>query len=90
MKLDFSEQGRISGFEQQLKGEPYSGKQLGYEFFREKKFDGKRVLFLVYEEHQIVFMITITDKSAQQSDIDMIKANLDVYRDILEKTIKNL
>lgn len=89
-KLDTSEQIIISKFEQQLKEEPYSGKPLGYKFFREKKFDGKRILFLVYEEHQTVFMVTITDKKAQQYEIDLIKANLDIYKNILEKIIKNL
>tara|TARA_Y100000310_G_C20642738_1_gene794875 strand:- start:294 stop:485 length:192 start_codon:yes stop_codon:yes gene_type:complete len=59
-------------------------------FFREKKFDGKRVIFLVYENHKCIFLITITDKKAQQSEIDLIKSNLDVYRDVLEKIIKNL
>ena len=89
-RLDKFEQQRISKFEQQLKEEPYQGKPLGYKFFREKKFDGKRVLFLVYEEHNAIFMITITDKKAQQREIDLIKTNLEVYRGVLEMMIKNL
>lgn len=89
-KLDESEQSRISKFEQQLKVKPYSGKPLGYKFFREKKFDGKRLLFLVYEEHKVIFLITITDKKAQQSEIDLIKANLDVYKEMLEKMMGKL
>lgn len=48
-KLDKSEFDRVIKFEQSLKIEPYNGKPLGYEFFREKKFDGKRILFLIYE-----------------------------------------
>ena len=89
-RLDKFEQQRISKFEQQLKEEPYQGKPLGYKFFREKKFDGKRVLFLVYEEHNAVFMVTITDKKAQQREIDLIKTNLEVYRGVLEMMIKSL
>ena len=58
-KLSKTEQERVSTFEQQLKLEPYSGKPLGYKFFREKKFDGKRLLFLIYEEHKVLFLITI-------------------------------
>lgn len=38
-KLDSSEQERVFKFEQQLKSQPYSGKPLGYSFFREKKFN---------------------------------------------------
>lgn len=89
-KLDKSEQGRVAKFEQQLKAEPYSGKPLGYKFFREKKFDGKRLLFLVYEEHKVIFLVTITDKKAQQYEIDLIKANLDVYKETLERMIGKL
>ena len=35
-------------------------------------------------------MVTITDKKAQQREIDLIKANLDVYKDELEDIIKKL
>ena len=89
-KLDLSEVKRVEKFEQELKEQPYSGKPLGYNFFREKKFDGKRLLFLVYEEHKVVFLITITDKKAQQHEIDLIKANLDVHRETIEKIVKNI
>lgn len=89
-KLEKSERNMVETFEQKLKIEPYSGKPLGYRFFREKKFGGKRVLFLVYEKHNAVFLITITDKKAQQNEIEMIKRNLDIYSDILDDMIKRL
>lgn len=89
-KLDKSEVTRIEKFEQHLKKEPFSGKPLGYRFFREKKFNGKRLLFLVYEEHSIVFCVTITDKKAQQRDIDFIVANLNVYKGKIDELAKNL
>ncbi len=89
-KLTFEEQERIKNIEQELKKSPYDGKPLGYAFLREKKFDGKRLLFLVYENHKAIFLITITDKKAQQKVIDMIKVNLDVYRELLEKILKSL
>lgn len=89
-KLSHIEQYRVKKFEQELKLQPYSGKPLGYEFFREKKFNGKRLLFLVYEEHKAVFLVTITDKKAQQHEIDLIKTNLDVYKETLNRIIKNL
>ncbi len=90
LKLDKSEQIPVEKFEQHLKEEPFSGKPLGYKFFREKKFGGKRLIFLVYEEHKCVFLITITDKKAQQHEIDMIKSNLDVYRNKLEDILRRL
>ncbi|MBI2043704.1 hypothetical protein HYT25_04925 [Candidatus Pacearchaeota archaeon] len=89
-KLNSFEQKRVMKFEQALKEQPLSGKPLGYKFFREKKFNGKRLLFLVYEEHKSVFLITITDKKAQQHEIDLIKANLDVYRNELEDILKRI
>jgi len=89
-KLDNQEQERVKNFEQSLKDNPYNGKPLGYKFFREKKFDDKRLIFLVYEEHQTVFLVTITDKKAQQHEIDLIKANLDIYKEEINKRIKGL
>ena len=88
-KLNSCEQKRLSNFEQSLKQEPYVGKPLGFKFFREKKFDGKRMLFLIYDEDKCVFLVTITDKKAQQHDIDLIKANLEIYKREIEKLIKN-
>ena len=81
---------RVSKFEQSLKESPYTGKPLGYKFFREKKFNGKRLIFLIYEEHKCVFLITITDKKVQQQVIDFIKSNLDIYKNEIEKQIKKL
>ena len=89
-KLEASELERIHKFEQELKSQPFTGKPLGYKFFREKRFNNKRLLFLVYEEHQIVFMITITDKKAQQHEIDLIKANLEVYKETIRNIAKKL
>jgi len=89
-KLDKSEYDRVLKFEQSLKQEPYGGRPLGYKFFREKRFDGKRLIFLLYEENRCVFLVTITDKKAQQREIDLIKSNLDFYRDELERLMKGL
>ncbi|MAG01932.1 hypothetical protein CMI42_01230 [Candidatus Pacearchaeota archaeon] len=89
-KLDGSDHKRIINFEQSLKQEPYSGKQLTYRFFREKKFNGKRLIFLIYEQHKSIFLITVTNKKLQQHEIDLIKANLDVYRVELERKINHL
>jgi|SRR3989344_1981453 len=89
-KLDNNEIQRIEKIEQHLKEEPFSGKPLSYKFFREKKLNGKRMLFLVYEEHNSIFLITITDKKAQQNEIDLIKANLDIYKDKIKKLIDDL
>ena len=89
-KLDNQEQERVKKFEQSLKEAPYSGKPLGYEFLREKKFGGKRILFLIYEAHQTIFLVTITYKKAQQEEIDIIKSSLELYEEEILKRIKDL
>ena len=90
IKISAGTRKRVLKFEQDLKQNPYDGKPLGYVFFREKKFNGKRLYFLVYESHKAVFLITISDKKAQQEVIDVIKANLDVYKEQLERILKNI
>ena len=89
-KLSLGEQERVKRIEQELKKNPYDGKPLGYTFFREKKFDGKRLIFLVYDFYKAIFLVTITDKKMQQKVIDLIKANLDVYKAELEKILKTI
>ena len=89
-KLSSREQERIKHIEQELKKSPYGGKPLGYGFFREKKFNEKRLYFLVYESHKAIFLITMSDKKAQQNVINLIKANLDVFKEQLEKILNNL
>ena len=86
-KLDNFERKRVEKFEQSLKEQPFSGKPLGYDFFREKKFDGKRLLFLVYAEYETVFLVTIVEKKVQQHAIDTVKASLDIYRELIEKIL---
>ena len=89
-KLSKEEQETVEKIEQELKQNPFSGKPLGYRFFREKKFDGKRIYFLVYFTPKVIFLITISDKKVQQQVIDLIKANLDVYRGQMDKILRNL
>ncbi len=89
-KLDNIYQQRVLKFEQELKTNPYLGKPLGFIFFREKKFNGNRLLYLIYEEHKIIFLITITNKKLQQSEINIIKKNLDKYKETINEIIKTL
>ncbi len=89
-KLDHSDYKIVINFEQALKEQPYSGKPLGYRFFREKRFNGKRLIFLVYDQHKSIFLITITNKKLQKYEVNLIKANLDIYKEELENIIKAL
>lgn len=84
-KLDNREKEMVRNIERQLEEQPFSSKQLGLYFFREKKFEGKRVLFLIYEKHAIVLLVFITRKKTQQRDIDFIKNNLESFGELVKK-----
>ena len=74
--FDKREKEMVRHLERQVKEQPFSSKQLRLYFFREKKFEGKRVLFLIYQIYAIVLLVFITKKNTQQKDINFIKNNL--------------
>jgi hypothetical protein len=78
--LSLTEQQMLRAFEQRLSNSPNLGKPLGYDFFREKKLDGKRAYFLVYNEHRVIIFVRVSTKNRQQAVIDEIKKNVDTYR----------
>ncbi len=86
-KLNRQEQERIKKSILQLKTNPYSGKPLGFDFFREKKIGGKRLYFLIYEELVVVFVITFGNKKTQKETINEIKSKLPTYRDEVKKVL---
>ncbi len=57
-----------------LKNNLYLGKPLGVPFLREKRIKNKRIYFLVYEEHNIILVVGVSDKKTQQSTIEKIKS----------------
>ena len=89
-RLDVKEQGRIRKAIQGLKSNPYTGKPLGYEFFREKKIGGNRLYFLIYENFAVVFLITFGGKKTQKETIARIKGELPEYKAEVEKAVKGL
>ncbi len=91
-KLSSQEQVRVNKILKQLKeqGED-TGKPLsGLSFFREKKFNGKRLYYLVYKESFVILTIAISDKKAQQATINRILLDLVEYQqyvyDLLRKS----
>lgn len=56
-KLKGADYERIVKFERNLRFSPFSGKPLGFDFLREKKFNGKRLLFMVYSEYKIIKLV---------------------------------
>jgi len=86
-KLDKSIQVRINNEIEQLQETPYVGKPLGYKFFREKRAEGYRFYFLIYEEYVVVFVITLSDKKGQQDAINKIKSLIPTYRQEIKKKL---
>jgi len=74
----------------QLKENPYSGKQLSYNFLREKKIRDKRIYYLIYEDLKLVLLVATSSKKDQQRVIDFIKDNLSEWRGIAEEVSRQL
>jgi mRNA-degrading endonuclease RelE of RelBE toxin-antitoxin system len=89
--LDKSEKNNVRKILEQLqeRGDGV-GKPLRYPYFREKKFGGKRLYFLVYKDYFIVLALTISNKKTQQATIDKIISQLKNYKEIIEKKIKEM
>ena len=88
--LDRSEQIKVKKILKQLKeqgdlvGKPLSG----LSFFREKKFNGKRLYYLVYKNISIILTIAISDKKAQQITINRILSDIAEYQQYVFEILK--
>ena len=86
-KLDPQLQKEIDKEVDQLENNPYSGKPLGYKFFREKKVQNHRIYFLIYDDCVVVFVITISTKKDQQEAIDKIRKLIPYYQEEVKNKI---
>ncbi len=84
-KLSYSDKEIINKWSLQLKENPYTGDQVRYRFFREKRLREKRIYYLVYDDISIVLIVAISGKKAQQETIDEIVKYFKEYRDYAEK-----
>tara|TARA_Y100000310_G_C20460848_1_gene705283 strand:+ start:385 stop:699 length:315 start_codon:yes stop_codon:yes gene_type:complete len=80
---------QIDRFEEQLKENPYVGKPLGVRWFREKKLDLYRMYYLIYQDLNAVYIITLSAKKDQQKIINTIRHFLEQYREEIEQKVKN-
>ena len=69
----------------QLKENPYTGDQIRYKFFREKRVKEKRIYYLVYDDLKIVLMVAVGGKKAQKETIDNIVEYFKEYRKYVER-----
>lgn len=86
-KLDPEIKRQIGKEIDQLEENPFGGKALNYNFFREKKVQGYRIYYLIYETYLIVFIVTLSGKKDQQKAIDKIKKLLPYYRELIKKNL---
>lgn len=69
----------IEKMKDQLKENLKAGKPLRYEWFREKKFGGKRLFFLINETTHKAILIAFGTKKEQQRIIEHILINKERY-----------
>ena len=84
-QLTLFEKARVEAFLDQLTRDPSMiGKPLGVHFFREKKFNGKRLYYLVYGEWKAVLIVNISDKKEQALTIAKIRMALARYKEFVQ------
>ncbi len=78
-KYSISEK-RIKKLRNKLQINPFVGDLLQTPILREKRFDGKRVYFLVFADEKVVILVAISNKKAQQETIDNIISMIPQYK----------
>jgi len=84
-KCDGSIKKHIEKQIEQLKENPFVGKPLGYEFFREKKAENYRIYYLICEDKIVVFILALSTKKDQQKVIDKIRDLIPFYQEEIRK-----
>ena len=69
----------------QLKESSKVGKPLRFDWFREKKFEGNRLFYLIYIDLNKVLLVAYGEKKVQQKIVDEIVRNKDAYKKLVEK-----
>jgi len=85
-KQDYNQAEKIP---KKLAENPYVGRELTYPFLREKRINGKRIYYLIYEDFKLVLLVAVSDKRDQQMTIDHIKENLKEFREVAEDLSKS-
>src|SRR3989344_7020079 len=86
-KYSKSFQERVDKIEDKLIYNPQYGNPLGTKWFRESRFEGYRIYYLIYEDLEAVFMVAISDKKDQQKTINTIRIFLEFFREEMKKLV---
>ncbi len=76
---------RIDSICEELKINPFVGKPLGYSFLREKKYEDKRIYYLIYEEIKVVLLVSVSNKKTQQETIETIKDSFEEFKKVAKE-----
>lgn len=87
-KYDKNLQERVDKIETKLMFNPEYGTPLGMRWFREARFEGYRIYYLIYEDLKAVFMVAISNKKDQQKTINTIRLFLEFFREEIEKLVR--
>ena len=88
-KLSNEEIKRVNKLIEQLKENPYVGDQLQIKILREKKLEEKRIYYLIFDDLNAILIIAISNKKAQQKEIDFAKDNINNYKEYLRRLLSN-
>ncbi len=78
----------LDKIENQLVNNPYVGDPLGVRWFREKKKNGFRIYYLVYEDLKSVYLVNISEKKNQQTIINTIWLLIDNFKEEIMNLVK--
>jgi len=87
-KYDPTFQKRVDKIEDKLSESPKYGTPLGFEWFREARYENYRVYYLIYSDLEAVYMVAISDKKDQQKTINTIRLFLEFFREEIEKLVR--
>lgn len=82
--LDERENAWIRKMKDQLRQNPLAGKPLRFSWLKEKKFENKRLYFLVSEKTKRILLIAFATKKNQQQVIDQIVFDKEKYLRFVE------
>ena len=80
---DKTEQDWIEKMRDQLKENLHVGKPLRFEWFREKRFGGKRLYYIINEKTRKAILLAFGNKKEQQLIIDQIMDNMESFKKMI-------
>ncbi len=78
----------LDKIEDQLVNNPYVGDPLRVRWFREKKKNGFRIYYLIYEDIKTVYLVNISGKKDQQVIINTIWLLIDNFKEEIMNLVK--